>query len=413
MEIIDSFSGLRKRLNKKKLNIYVCGPTVYDYVHIGNVRPVIIFDILINVLSLDHKVKYVHNITDVDDKIINRAIAEKKDEKEIADFYAKNYLNVLNELNISLPTHLPRVTENISYLEKFIKKLLKKSFAYKLEDGIYFSIKKWEKYDKITNFSKDKLKTNDLSRNKNKETDFVLWKFTNDNGIKFNSTFGKGRPGWHTECSALISKYFKNKTIDIHGGGVDLKFPHHINEWAQFEALNKKPLSNSWLHVGHVNFNKTKMSKSLNNVFYVKDFLSKYSTNVLKFLLISNSYSKPINVDDNTINNAKIQISKIENVLIKILWDYEIDKKDFIDKKDNEFLKAINRNLDIPNGISILNSYIKIINKNYDLDKIQKLLFILKILGIIYEVDFFSLNKLKNDKKENYQKKFKEDFLKF
>ncbi|BDV02204.1 MAG: cysteine--tRNA ligase [Candidatus Hepatoplasma vulgare] len=406
MEIIDTFSNKKIKINLSP-NIYLCGPTVYDYVHIGNVRPLIIFDILNRVMSLNGNVTYVHNLTDIDDKIIAQAQKENKNELDLSFFYAKDYLNLIDKLNIKKPTYLPKVSENMNEIIKVIDELIKKSFAYEKEDGIYFSIKKWDKYFKINNFSVDKLKISDLSREKN-SFDFSLWKITKDNGIKFKSKWGDGRPGWHTECAALIMKYFKGKTIDLHGGGVDLKFPHHINEWAQFSALTGSDITRAWMHIGHVNFDNKKMSKSLGNTIYVRNFLKKYSSNVLKFLLISSFYTKPVNVNENSIKNAQMQVDKIRNLLFKLVYLYDLKENNFLIKKDEEFLKIINNNLNIPNSISLLNLYIKKINKNYDKEIIKKFLFILNIFGISYNIDFKLLNELKNKKMETDDLKIRE-----
>lgn len=406
MEIIDTFSNKKIKINLSP-KIYVCGPTVYDYVHIGNVRPLIIFDILNRVMSLDGKVTYVHNLTDIDDKIIIQAKKEKKKDLDLSSFYASDYLNLINDLNIKKPTYLPKVSKNINEIIKVIDELVKKSFAYKKDDGIYFSIKKWDKYFKINNFSIDKLKSSNLSKEKN-SLDFSLWKITKDDGIKFKSKWGNGRPGWHTECVALIMKYFNGHTIDIHGGGVDLKFPHHINEWAQFSALTGRDITKVWMHIGHVNFYDQKMSKSLGNIIYVRNFLKKYSNNVLKFLLISNFYTKPMNVNENSIKNAQMQVDKIKNLLFKLIWKYNLKIENFFIKKDEEFLKILNDNLNIPNGISLLNLYIKKLNKNYDKELVEKFLFILNIFGISYNVNFKLLNELKNKKAEINELKIKE-----
>ncbi|BDV03743.1 MAG: cysteine--tRNA ligase [Candidatus Hepatoplasma scabrum] len=379
MFLIDFYTKQKQEF-KGKLNIYLCGPTVYDYPHIGNFRAVVVFDVLHRLAKVNkQEVIYVHNITDIDDKIIDQALKQNKTEKLISEKYLINYLLLLKKLNIIKPTYLPKVSDNITGMINFIKKLLDLNYAYQTNEGVYFSINKWENYNSKLNIDMGEL-INKQSKiiSKNNQNDFALWKTTTA-GIKFDSPWGKGRPGWHTECSYLIEKYFGNNGIDIHGGGIDLYFPHHINEMAQYEAIHKNQLAKSWLYVGHINFNNKKMSKSLNNIIYAKDFLKAYSPNTLRMLFLLSYYQKPININENVINNAKIQIAKISNFLIKI--NKIFNNKSAKSLIDQDFIKILENNLNTPNAISYLMLQLKKINKKFDEIEYQKLIFNLEILG--------------------------------
>lgn len=380
MLVVDFYT--KKKIEfKKTLKIYLCGPTVYDYPHIGNLRSVVIFDVLHRLAILNkQKIIYVHNITDIDDKIINRAISEKKSEKEISEKYLQNYLSLLQKLNILRPTHLPKVSDNITGMILFIEKLINLGYAYQTADGIYFSINKWEKYNSKLNIDMDELiSKQSIIISKNSQNDFALWKKTNQ-GLMFNSPWGKGRPGWHTECSYLIEKYFGDSGIDIHGGGIDLYFPHHINEMAQYEAIYKNELAKAWLYIGHINFNLKKMSKSLGNIIYAKDFIENYSPMILRMLFLLSHYRKPIDVNQNVIENAKIQMQKIKNCLRKF-DDKIFDKKMPKSIQDENFIKILENDLDTANAVSYLMLQVKKLNKEFNQIEYQKLIFNLEILG--------------------------------
>lgn len=379
MFIVDFYTKQKIEF-KNKIEFYLCGPTVYDYPHIGNLRSVVIFDVLYRLAKANkQKVIYVHNITDIDDKIIDRALKEKVKEKEISEKYLKDYLDLLEKMNILEPTYLPKVSDNIKGMIIFIKKLLDLGYAYQIEGDVYFSINKWEKYNSKLNIDMGELinKQSKIIIKKN-QNDFALWKKTKT-GINFDSPWSKGRPGWHTECSYLIEKYFGSNGIDIHGGGIDLYFPHHVNEMAQYEAIHTNQLSKAWLYVGHINFNNKKMSKSLGNIIYGRDFLINHSANVLRMLFLLSYYQKPININENVIKNAKIQMQKIFNFLEKIDKTFDIKKFNFL--VDQNFIKILENDLDTPNSISYLMLQLKNLNKKFDETEYQKFIFNLKILG--------------------------------
>ncbi len=401
MFVKDFFSKNKYFLDDKKhLNVYVCGPTTYDYVHIGNVRPLITFDILNRLFSNYGKFNYVHNFTDIDDKIINRAIKEKKSEMEISNFFIKKYLEDISKLNVLLPEIMPRVSENINEIIDFIEKLIIKDFAYESNGDVYFSIEKWDKYGKINNLNLGELTEKKSSENKKYKHDFTLWKKTKK-GITFDSPWSKGRPGWHTECSLFIYKYFDKNSIDIHGGGIDLVFPHHINEMAQFEALTNKKISNSWLYVGHVNFNDAKMSKSLGNIIYVKDFIKEYNSNILRMIFVLNHYTKPINISENVIFNSKNTIKKINNLLINFIINYLKENNNLLIKKikDEEFLEILGSDLNTTNCVThIFRKFKKIDKKNF-----YQIIFNLSILGFNLDLNFDFLRLKKELIEKNYQ----------
>ncbi len=413
----DFFSRNNNVLKGEEIKIYVCGPTVYDYPHIGNIRPPLIFDVLVRILELNSKVTYVHNLTDIDDKIINKSIEQNKTEEEISSFFTNEYLNNLSELRIKKPTYMPKVSENIDGMVNFIKEMITQGFAYESMGDVYFDIDKWDKYFEKVNQKEfmleiDKFK-NDSSKKKNKN-DFALWKKT-EIGKTFSSPWGDGRPGWHTECSYFVEKYFGKNGIDIHGGGIDLKFPHHINEMAQYEMKNKIDMSKNWMYVGHVNYENQKMSKSLKNIIIVNSFLEKYSSNILRMVMYSNHYTKPIDVNDNLINNSKKQLEKIKNSLQRYLLntDKEVDIKD-IKLLDEEFIKILSNDLDIPNGITYLNALISDLNKNSNNDTFRKINFILNILGIniSYEYDFKEIKEAIENKDFELLDKIKKEMVK-
>ncbi|MDE6429472.1 MAG: cysteine--tRNA ligase, partial [Malacoplasma sp.] len=282
----------------KTVKIYVCGPTVYNHVHIGNLRPIITFDVLNRLLiELGYKVIFIHNITDIDDKIINKALQEQKSELEIAEFYEKKYLDILDNLSIYKKNMLfPKVSTHIKDIENYIQKIMDNNFGYFKNGDVYFDTLKSDKYGTISNKKIDDLligQKSQLNFKKNNSQDFVLWKKTNI-GLNWDTQFSKGRPGWHTECSCLINKYLGIQT-DIHGGGVDLKFPHHENENIQNIAVTGKTLARIWMHVGHLNINNEKMSKSLQNFILAKDILKTESANTIRWFFYQTNFTNPLN----------------------------------------------------------------------------------------------------------------------
>lgn len=309
-----------KPIEEGKVSIYICGPTVYNHAHIGNTRPMIVFDVLRRTFEyLGNDVTFVSNYTDVDDKIIKQAKKEGITEKELTDKYIKAYEDVRAGLNIEDPTYKPRVTNTIPQIIDFIKALIEKGYAYEVDGDVYFRVTKIKEYGALSGIKVEDLIAGASDRtlsedDKKKEspTDFALWKKTSE-GIQFDSPWSKGRPGWHTECVVMINDLFKDGKIDIHGGGQDLKFPHHENEIAQSIAYRGHAIANIWMHNQMINIDGEKMSKSLGNVLWAKDLIVEFGCNVYKWLMLSTHYRNPLNMTDDVIDNVKKEVSKVEN----------------------------------------------------------------------------------------------------
>lgn len=408
IKIFDSMSKTKKTLTTNKVvNLYLCGPTVYNYVHIGNIRPVIIIDILHRLLiHQKYQINYVHNITDIDDKIIDQAQKEKITEIKVADKYFQAYLNDLKTLNILLPTKMPRVTNYIPENIKFISSLVSLENAYLANNDVYFAVDKVATYGALANKKLDQLipnfRTNDKVAKKS-PFDFALWKST-EIGIKWKSPWGQGRPGWHTECVTFIENLFDGKTINLHGGGIDLKFPHHENERVQFLVKHHQPLANIWWHNGHVNLENEKMSKSLNNVILVKDFCQKYQANVLRYLILNHDHHQPINFTEQLIVEAVNTIKKYQTILQ--LWSYQVFIKDINIKtkikSDEKYYQLVidylSDNLNTTNVLTTISNMIKElhdkINKSDFSEAVQAifqiLVFTFEILGFNFQFGNYS-----------------------
>lgn len=309
-----------KPLREGEVSIYVCGPTVYNYVHIGNTRPMIVFDVLRRTFEyLGYKVTFVSNFTDVDDKIIKAAKAEGITEKELTDKYIAAYEDVRRNLNLLFPTYAPRVTNTMDAIIKFIDNLVKSGYAYEVDGDVYFRVSKIDEYGQLSGIKIEDLVAGaseriDENDKKEESTDFALWKKT-DEGIRFDSPWSKGRPGWHTECVVMINDIFEGGKIDIHGGGQDLKFPHHENEIAQSMACHHHPIAHTWMHNQMINIDNQKMSKSLGNVIWSKDMVAELGCNVVKWFMLSSHYRNPLNLTEEVLNSVKKEVAKVDNVI--------------------------------------------------------------------------------------------------
>jgi cysteinyl-tRNA synthetase len=344
-----------KPLEKGKAGMYSCGPTVYNYAHIGNLRNYVFNDILKRVLLYNKfRVLQVMNMTDVDDKTIKKSKEENTSLKELTRKYEDAFLRDLKELNILMPEIKSRATEHIKEMVELIKKLLEKGYAYKADDGIYFSVSKFKNYGNLANLEKRKA---GKSRIKNDEydkeniQDFALWKFwTEDDGeIFWETEIGKGRPGWHIECSAMSMKYL-GETFDIHTGAIDLIFPHHTNEIAQSEAATGKKFVNYWIHGGFLTMKEGKMAKSLGNAYYLKDLKEKgYSALDYRYLLLTSHYRSPLLFSFENLESAKNSLDRLKNI-IQELEDDGKENKTYLE----EFGKAINDDLDMPKALQVL-----------------------------------------------------------
>lgn len=294
-----------------KVGMYVCGPTVYNYIHIGNARPMIIFDTVRRYFEYKgYEVNYVSNFTDVDDKIIKKANEEGVTATEIAERYIKECKQDMEALNIKPATHQPRATEEIGGMIKMIQTLIKKGYAYEVDGTVYFKTRSFKDYGKLSKKNIDDLEAGHREikvtgeEGKKDPLDFVLWKPKKEGEIAWDSPWGEGRPGWHIECSEMSKKYIGD-TIDIHAGGEDLIFPHHENEIAQSEACNGEKFANYWMHNGFLNINNKKMSKSAGNFFTVREIGEKYPLQVIRFFMLSAHYRNPLNFSDTLVESAK------------------------------------------------------------------------------------------------------------
>lgn len=378
-----------KPIKPGEVSIYCCGPTVYGDAHVGNVRPPIVFDTLRRFLEyIGYNVKYVSNFTDVDDKIIKKAIQEGTTESVITDRYIKAYREVLKQLNVKPHYENPCVTEYMNQIIKYISDLVDEGAAYVIDGDVFFRISSIPNYGELSNIKKDDLVVGArIDENSKKESplDFVLWKKTNE-GIQWDSPWGKGRPGWHTECCVMINSIFKGM-IDIHGGGFDLKFPHHENEIAQSKAHDHNKIANIWMHNGFVNFGNEKMSKSLGNVILAKDAIKEYGGNVVRLLILSTYYRSPVNFTDETIASTKNELMKIEKTYSQLAVKIQLNHGN-LDRKDNDindFLNALANDFNTSNALTSLFSKIKEANQNLrknpiDLNLLEKLFAEIKVM---------------------------------
>ncbi len=322
MRVYNTLSGKKeelKTLNPHKVGIYVCGPTTYNYIHLGNARPLVVFDTVRRYLEYKgYEVNYVLNFTDVDDKIINRARQEGQEAIELAAHYIDEYFQDADALNIKRAQVHPRVSQHIPEIIEAVEGLIDKGFAYETEGDVYFRVKAFKDYGKLSGRSLDEMLAGarvEIDERKEEAVDFALWKAAKEGEPFWESPWGQGRPGWHIECSVMSIKYL-GETFDIHGGGSDLIFPHHENEIAQAEALSGKTFVNYWMHNGFITVNNEKMSKSLGNFFILRDILEKYSADVVRFYLIATHYRSPLDFDDGKLEEARKALGRLQNTLL-------------------------------------------------------------------------------------------------
>lgn len=413
-----------KTIKENEVSIYVCGPTVYNHAHIGNIRPVVFFDTLRKFLeTVGYKVTYVSNFTDVDDKIINKAIEEKTSEKELTDFYINEYFKVIDAFHVKRATHYPRVSEYMPQIIKYINELVEKNSAYVNNGEVFFDVLSDSKYGELSKINVEDLNKGariEISEKKKSPLDFLLWKDTKI-GIKWNSPWGEGRPGWHTECCVMIDSIFKGM-IDIHGGGSDLKFPHHENEIAQVEAHDHTHLANYWIHNAMMDINGEKMSKSLGNVILAKDAINEYGANLTRLILLNAPYRSIINFSDESLKSNEAIINKIDFVIKQssLLLNLENMPLEGEATKLNPFLEALSDDMNIPNGITYLLELIKESNielrkKDKDINIIKDNFYtinkILYILGIPFEIKKMNEEEI-NLYKEYLDAKTNKDFEK-
>lgn len=351
------------------VNMYVCGPTVYNHAHIGNARPMVVFDVLKRLFEAEgYTVTYASNFTDVDDKIINKAKEENVSEAVIAERYIESYQNVRRLLNTELPDITPRVTETMDEIIDFIDQLVKSGHAYEVDGDVYFSVDSVPTYGEISHQKMDQLEAGariEENTQKKNPYDFALWKKT-DSGIQWNSPWGMGRPGWHTECVVMINDNL-GEMIDIHGGGMDLRFPHHENETAQQEALHCNSLANFWIHNAMVNINGEKMSKSLGNTMWAKDVVEELGTRLTRWLMSSVHYRKELNFSDETIETARKELEKVMTPVhqadVKAALSGEVNDGSYDEKAWREFLDQMDDDMNTPNAYTVIFETVKKLNQ--------------------------------------------------
>ena len=372
-----------KPVEPNKVKMYVCGPTVYDNAHLGHARCYITWDVLYRYLKfLGYDVTYCRNVTDVDDKILKKADEQGVDPSVVTDKYYKSFINSMNGLNVLKPDIEPRATKTIGEMIAMVKKLEANGFAYAVDGDVYFRVEKYKKYGELSSQPiKDLLNGARVETNDKKESplDFALWKKDELHG--YNSPWGKGRPGWHIECSAMSKKHL-GETIDIHAGGADLTFPHHENERAQSECANGCQFAKYWMHNGFVTINKEKMSKSLNNFLTIDDVLKNYDTNAIRLFILTNHYRMPVEFNDLSLTSAKNGAKRLINSIagIKIKDKYN---KEAIE----EFKNAMNEDLNTSKALALLFSLVDKIKKGTDKEiNASTLVYLGSVLGFDFSL---------------------------
>ena len=365
-------------LEEGKVKMYVCGPTVYNFIHLGNARPFTVFDTLRRYFEYrGYEVTYIQNFTDVDDKIIKRSHEEGISPEEVAEKYIKEYFIDCDGLGIKRATVHPQVTDNIENIIVFVQDLIDKGYAYEAGGDVLFRTRKFEEYGKLSHQNIEELELGariDVDDKKEDPLDFVLWKAEKEGEPGWQSPWGEGRPGWHIECSVMSNRYLGN-TIDIHAGGQDLQFPHHENEIAQSECRNGHTFARYWMHNGYINVDGEKMSKSLGNFFTVRDISEKYDLGLVRFFLLATQYRNPVNFSDTVLEQAKAGLERLTNardnaefILGNLddsgLRDEEKDLAAGLDKYRDRFIEAMDDDLNTADAISVIFELAKFMNTN-------------------------------------------------
>lgn len=407
-----------KPIQEGKVKIYVCGPTVYDDSHLGHARSAIAFDLLHRVLKAnDYEVTMTKNFTDIDDKIIKKMYETKKTLEDITNQYINAYKADMKALNILDNTIEPKATENLEVMKEMISNLISKDVAYKTSDSVYFDTSKDNLYGTLSHKSNDENSQARVEENQEKRNsaDFALWKFEKANDVSFDAPFGKGRPGWHIECSAMIEKHLAYKDsqyqIDIHAGGADLPFPHHENEAAQTRCSSGQNLAKYWMHNGFVNINGEKMSKSLGNSFFLKDVLKSYSGEVIRFYLMSTYYRADLSFNEEDLIASKKRLDKIYRLKKRV---YGVEDSSVNKKFKENILNALNDDINTSIALSVIDEMINSANdkldsnpkdKNLKKELISNINFIEEVLGIggndAYAYFQFGIDESTKEKIEN------------
>ncbi len=379
MKIQDTLTGKEKELdNSGNVRIYLCGVTVYDESHIGHARTIIVFDVLRRYLeSIGNKVELIQNFTDVDDKIILRAKRENLRVSAISSRYIEHYHNDFDALNVNRASKYPKATEHIQDMQKLIQDLVDKKIAYKTKNGVYFSVSKFPDYGKLSKKKIDDLMAGarvEIDKEKDNPLDFALWKFSNDDP-SWDSPWGRGRPGWHIECSTMSIKYF-GENFEIHGGGRDLIFPHHENEIAQSESFTKKPFAKIWMHVGMITINGEKMSKSKGNIKSIQHVLENWGSNIIRLFCLTGHYSKPIDYSEELLKENVVKWRQVESCYYELILaqgeGQTEEIKKIISECQNEFNSALNNDLNTHLALNAFFKLVKEINRMASAETLTK-----------------------------------------
>ncbi|WP_040684032.1 cysteine--tRNA ligase [Thermobrachium celere] len=369
------------------VRMYVCGPTVYNYFHIGNARTFIVFDTIRRYLEYrGYKVNFIQNFTDIDDKMIKRANEEGVTVKDVAEKYIAEYYKDADALNLKRATVNPRATEYIDEIINFVKDLVDKGYAYVVDGDVYFDTTKFKEYGKLSHQSIEDLEAGariEVDERKRNPMDFALWKAKKEGEPAWESPWGEGRPGWHIECSTMACTLL-GETIDIHGGGADLVFPHHENEIAQSEARNGKPFARYWMHAAYLNVNNQKMSKSLNNFFTAREILEKYDAEVIRMFMLSGHYRNPINFSIDLLEQAKAGLERIYNSISNLEHVIDVSKyenlkeeeKEFSNKLveyKNRFIEVMDDDFNTADAISVIFDMVRDINSNISVESSKEI----------------------------------------
>ena len=396
-------------IDGNNVKIYACGPTVYNFIHIGNARPLCVFDMLRRYLIYrGFKVTFVQNFTDIDDKIINKANDEGVKFSDISERYINEYIKDAKGLNLKKANVHPKATETIDEIISIIETLVRKNFAYELDGDVYFDVKKFKEYGKLSGQSLEELESGarvELNEKKRNPLDFALWKSSKPEEPFWESPWGRGRPGWHIECSAMIKKHL-GETIDIHCGGQDLIFPHHENEIAQSECANGASLAKFWLHNGFINVDNQKMSKSLNNFFTVREISEKYGYQPIRYLMISSHYKSPLNFSDESMINCKNALERLSNFrrnlefIKKSSGNSGLSNFDLLDEFKNRFVEYMDDDLNVSGALSVVFEMVKFVNSKISENEKMNVKFVEKSISLFdkfmeifgLKVDNFELN---------------------
>ncbi|MEL7571140.1 MAG: cysteine--tRNA ligase [Eubacteriaceae bacterium] len=417
MKIYNSLTNKKEEflpIDKGHVKMYSCGPTVYNYFHIGNARPFIFFDVVRRYLQYaGYNVKFIQNFTDVDDKIINRAIQEGTNPKALSEKYIEEYFKDADALGIKRADAHPKVSDNITQIISLIQRLIDKGMAYEKDGNVYYRVSSFAGYGKLSKQDINDLEAGarvEVSGEKEDPLDFALWKKKKEGEIYWDSPFGQGRPGWHIECSAMAFSYL-GEQIDIHGGGADLVFPHHENEIAQSEGATGKQFSKYWMHNGYINIDNKKMSKSLGNFFTVRDIAQEFDLSTVRFFILSAHYRNPINFSRDLIKAAENSLERIYNAKNNLDYLISLNKNPKTDD-DNEFNEELNRykkqfcdamddDFNTADAIAAIFELVKFININTDENSSQNKLYAAQsllneltgVLGIAQSIDTQMLDK--------------------